>query len=103
MQSIEYVFEAEEAGMPGTVTGAGRDADLVTGSRGRPRLLHWQHRVYRVTDAPTPLEDELPPQITHPLPVHGWRFQGTDVHDGETLVFDVVELGEGWHVLKTYA
>jgi hypothetical protein len=80
-----------------------QDADLVTCSHGRPRLLHWHRRTYRVTDAPTPLEDALAPALTHPLPVHGWRFQGTCVHDGETLVFDVVELGAGWHVLKTYA
>lgn len=87
--------------MAGTVVAMEQDADLVTGSRGRPRLLHWRRRTYRVTDAPTPLEDA--PELTHPLPVHGWRFQGTCVHDGETLVFDVVELGAGWHVIKTYA
>jgi hypothetical protein len=89
--------------MSGIAVGTDQDADLVTGSRGRPRLLHWHRRTYRVTDAPTPLEDVLAPELTHPLPVHGWRFQGTCVHDGETLVFDVVELDEGWHVLKTYA
>jgi 23S rRNA G2445 N2-methylase RlmL len=89
--------------MAGIVTGSGQDAALVTGSRGRPRLLHWHERTYRVTDAPTPLEEALAPALTHPLPVHGWRFQGTSVHDGETLVFDVVACGGGWHVLKTYA
>jgi hypothetical protein len=89
--------------MSGIVADVADDADLVTGSRGRPRLLRWHRRTYRVTDAPTPLEDELAPALTHPLPVHGWRFQGTCVHDGETLVFDVVELGAGWHVIKTYA
>ena len=89
--------------MSSIAVGTDQDADLVTGSRGRPRLLHWRRRTYRVTDAPTPLEDALPPELTHPLAVHGWRFQGTCVHDGETLVFDVVELGSGWHVLKTYA
>jgi hypothetical protein len=80
-----------------------QDADLVTGASGRPRMLHWHRRTYRVTDAPTALEDALAPALTHPLPVHGWRFQGTCVHDGETLVFDVVALGAGWHVVKTYA
>ena len=89
--------------MSGIAVRTDQDADLVTGIRGRPRLLHWHRRTYRVTDAPTPLEDALAPELTHPLPVHGWRFQGTCVHDGETLVFDVVELGSGWHVLKTYA
>jgi hypothetical protein len=89
--------------MSGTTTGLEQDADVVTGSRGRPRMLHWRARTYRVTDAPTPLEDALAPVLTHPLPVRGWRFQGTCVHDGETLVFDVVAFGGGWHVLKTYA
>lgn len=89
--------------MSGIVAGLEQDADLVTGSRGRPRMLHWHARTYRVTDAPTPLEDALGCVLTHPLPVHGWRFQGTSVHDGETLVFDVVAFGGGWHVLKTYA
>jgi hypothetical protein len=89
--------------MPGIVTGREQDAALVTGSRGRPRLLLWRERTYRVTDAPTPLEEALSPELTHPLPVHGWRFQGTSVHDGETLVFDVVAAGGGWHVVRTYA
>jgi hypothetical protein len=83
--------------------GSPQDADLVTGSSGRPRLLRWHARTYRVTDAPTPLEDALASMTTHPLPVHGWRFQGTCTRDGETLVFDVVALGAGWRVLKTYA
>jgi hypothetical protein len=89
--------------MSGIATGLEQDADLVTGSRGRPRLLHWRSRTYRVTDAPTPLEDALAVAVTHPLPVRGWRFQGTNVQDGETLVFDVVALVGGWVVLKTYA
>lgn len=89
--------------MPRVAAQPDHDAELVTGQRGRPRLLHWHRRTYRVTDAPTPLEDALAPLLTHPLPVHGWRFQGTCVHDGETLVFDVVALGTGWRVLKTYA
>jgi hypothetical protein len=89
--------------MSSIVIGGAQDAALVTGSRGRPRLLHWGERTYRVTDAPTPLEDALPFEPTHPLPVEGWRFQGTSVHDGETLVFDVVACAGGWHVLRTYA
>ncbi|WP_375388964.1 hypothetical protein [uncultured Amnibacterium sp.] len=88
--------------MGSIVTDHEQEASLVTGSRGHPRLLLWRQRTYRVTDAPTPLEDALPAVLTHPLPVHGWRFQGTSVHDGETLVFDVVAFGGGWHVLKTY-
>jgi len=80
-----------------------QDADLVTGGSGRPRLLRWRRRTYRVSDLPTPLEDALAVATTHPLPVRGWRFQGTCELDGETLVFDVVALGGGWRVVKTYA
>lgn len=89
--------------MSSIAIGREQEADLVTGSRGRPRLLHWRARTYRVTDAPTPLEDALAAAVTHPLPMHGWRFQGTCAHDGETLVFDVVAVGGGWVVAKTYA
>lgn len=77
-------------------------AALETGSRGRPRALHWRDRVYRVTDAPTPLEDALAAALTHPLPVRGWRFQGTSAEEGDTLVFDVVACGDGWCVVATY-
>jgi len=42
---------------------------------------------YRVTDTPTRLEDELA-ALTHPLPIAGWRFQGTD-DDGQSHMFDV--------------
>lgn len=77
-------------------------AALVLGEAGRPRLLRWRHRAYRVTDAPTPLEDALAATLTHPLPARGWRFQGTDVQDGDTLVFDVLACVGGWRVVKTY-
>lgn len=80
-----------------------QDAALETGPLGRPRLLRWRLRTFLVTDAPTPLEDALAALTTHPLPVHGWRFQGTDTAGGETLVFDVVAAGDRWHVVKTYA
>lgn len=74
---------------------------LETGARGRPRALHLGRRVYRVTDAPTPLEDALGAVLTHPLPVRGWRFQGTS-GDGDVLVFDVVACDDGWRVVRTY-
>lgn len=89
--------------MSRSVVGLEQDADLVTGTRGTPRLLRWHARTYRVTDAPTPLEDALEDALTHPLPVRGWRFQGTCAHDGETLVFDVIAFDGGWHVLRTSA
>ena len=87
----------------GSILEAERDAALETGPLGRPRVLRWRRRTYLVSDAPTPLEDALAALTTHPLPVHGWRFQGTDELDGETLVFDVVAFGDGWRVVKTYA
>lgn len=86
---------------------SGTTADLAataleTGPRGTPRLLHWGEHDYRVTDAPTPLEDALGALLTHPLPVHGWRFQGTSTDGDEVLVFDVLACGGGWRVLRTY-
>lgn len=88
--------------MGGTVAAADDGAALVLGERGRPRLLLWGRRTYRVTDAPTPLEDAMAGVLTHPLPGYGWRFQGTSTEDGETLVFDVLAWGRGWRVVKTY-
>lgn len=78
------------------------EASLECTPHGRPRLLHWGARTYRVTDSPTRLEDALDAMLTHPLPVHGWRFQGTSTDVGETLVFDVLLCGDGWRVLRTY-
>lgn len=75
---------------------------LECGPLGSPRVLHWGARTYRVTDAPTPLEDALDALLTHPLPVHGWRFQGTSTDRGDSLVFDVLACGDGWHVVHTY-
>lgn len=75
---------------------------LETGPHGRPRALRWGARTYRVTDAPTPLEDALGAALTHPLPVRGWRFQGTSTDRGDTLVFDVLACADGWRVVRTY-
>jgi len=75
---------------------------LECGPRGRPRVLHWGERTYRVTDAPTPLEDALGGLLTHPLPVRGWRFQGTSTDRGDSLVFDVLACVDGWRVVHTY-
>lgn len=70
--------------------------------RGEPCALHWHGRTWMVTDAPTRIEDALDAVLTHPVAARGWRFQGTEVHDGETLVFDVLACGAGWQVVKTY-
>jgi hypothetical protein len=80
-----------------------RSAALTLSAEGRPERLEWHARVFLVTDAPTPLETTLGLVLTHPLPVQGWRFQGTAVGTGEARVFDVVRCGAGWCVLKTYA
>ena len=40
--------------------------------------------------------------LTHPLPVVGWRFQGTAIDGGEVLVFDVLRHGGSWSVVRTY-
>jgi hypothetical protein len=80
-----------------------RSAALTLSSDGRPERLVWNAHVFLVTDAPTPLETTLGLVLTHPLPVQGWRFQGTAVGSGEARVFDVVRSDGGWCVVKTYA
>lgn len=79
-----------------------RTAHLSLREDGCPRALLWQQRRYVVTDAPTRLEDALGALLTHPLPVVGWRFQGTAVDGGEVLVFDVLRFGGTWSVVRTY-
>ena len=81
----------------------GRSAALTLSAEGRPERLEWNARIFLVTDAPTPLETTLGLVLTHPLPVQGWRFQGTAVGSGEARVFDVVRSDRGWCVVKTYA
>lgn len=56
---------------------------------------------YRVTDTPTPLENEAVFFVTHPLPIVGWRFQGTDPR-GHSLMFDIRPDEGGWTVLRTF-
>jgi hypothetical protein len=80
-----------------------RSAALTMSPEGRPERLVWNMRVFLVTDSPTPLETTLGLVLTHPLPVQGWRFQGTAVGTGEARVFDVVRADGGWRVVKTYA
>lgn len=79
-----------------------RTAQLSMRQDGIPCELLWQHRRYQVTDAPTRLEDALGVLLTHPLPVVGWRFQGTALGDGQVLVFDVLRFGDAWSVVRTY-
>jgi hypothetical protein len=84
-----------------TTTHADRTATLRT-QRGVPVALEWNSRFYRVTDSPTRIEDALGVLLTHPLPVRGWRFQGTSGDGTETLVFDVLLCSDAWCVVKTY-
>lgn len=79
-----------------------RTAQLSVREDGSPCGLLWQHRRYLVTDAPTRLEDALGMLLTHPLPVVGWRFQGTAIDGGQVLVFDVLRYGGTWSVVRTY-
>ncbi|MFC4245353.1 hypothetical protein ACFOYW_18445 [Gryllotalpicola reticulitermitis] len=55
---------------------------------GVPARLLWEGTRWRVTDAPTPLDDILLAGIAHPPHVNGWPFQGTN-DEGESRVFDV--------------
>ena len=85
---------------PSTV--ADRVALLECADDGTPVRLDWDHRAWRVTDRPTPLEDALAPVLTHPLPITGWRFQGSAAGGHRVLVFDVLRLDDAWCVVRTY-
>jgi hypothetical protein len=105
--TLEYVFEHKEAAMRERTLGASPAhpvpaARLSLAGDGRPRRLDWGDRSYLVTDLPTPLEDALGWCVTHPLPVSGWRFQGTALEDGDARVFDVLWCVDAWVVLQTY-
>jgi hypothetical protein len=67
---------------------------------GQPVQLLHDGRPYVVTDMPTRLEDEMA-VLTHPLPIAGWRFQGTDAL-GVSRMFDVRQVSEGWVLVRTY-
>lgn len=59
-------------------------------------------RRWRGTDTPTRLGRSIwsvPAEQHHGS--YGWRFQGTD-NDGVSLVFDVYEGEDGWHVHMSY-
>ncbi|HEV7624613.1 MAG TPA: hypothetical protein VGO26_10770 [Amnibacterium sp.] len=88
--------------MSDTTIGTDGPALLRTSERGVPVALDWRARRYHVTDAPTRIEDALGMLLTHPLPVRGWRFQGTSGDGTETLVFDVLLCDDAWRVVKTY-
>lgn len=67
-----------------------------------PSRMVFAGRRWRVSDTPTRLRPSIwaaSPDQDHGL--HGWRFQGTD-DDGRSLVFDVFEGEDGWHVHRSY-
>ena len=67
---------------------------------GLPSRVVYDGKRYRVSDHPTRLEDEIA-MLTHPLPIHGWRFQGTD-SEHHALVFDIRERGSEWELIRVY-
>jgi hypothetical protein len=75
-------------------------------AHGAPARMVWNGIRFRVTDTPTRLGPEpellLSPALTHPpVPLSGWRFQGTS-RDGESHVFDVRLAGEraAWELIR---
>jgi len=73
-----------------------------TNENGVPERIVWHARRYRVSDQPTRLEPDFS-LITHPIPIDGWRFQGT-ADDGTSRVFDVLfSAARGqWQVIRVY-
>lgn len=65
-----------------------------------PERFFCEGVLYRVTDIPTRLEDEMA-ALTHPLAITGWRFQGTDA-DGTSRIFDICRSPDGWTLLRSY-
>jgi hypothetical protein len=39
--------------------------------------------------------------MTHPLPISGWRFQGTDPQ-GQSLMFDIRPDGDDWALIRAF-
>lgn len=67
-----------------------------------PARLIFAARRWRVTDTPTPLqEDHWAPPLEDSTPLHGWRFQATE-EQGNSRVFDVFQVGRDWHVHRVY-
>lgn len=66
----------------------------------RPARIVFRGTRYRVIDTPTHLEDEMG-GLTHPLPIRGWRFQGTDT-EGRSLMFDIRRDADGWTLVRAY-
>lgn len=70
---------------------------------GIPARIVWDGVRYRVTDTPTPLQEEVwHPSLTHGARrLMGWRFQGT-TSGGFSTMFEIAQAGEGWQLLRAY-
>lgn len=77
------------------------DTVTVWATNGIPDRLVWNGTRYRVTDHPTPLEDDFC-WLTHPpIGIIGWRFRGTS-DDGQTRMFDIRQEGANWLLARVY-
>lgn len=66
----------------------------------QPTRIAYDGQHYRVSDHPTRLEEEMA-VLTHPIPLAGWRFQGTGP-DGVARVFDICQRGGQWELIRVY-
>ncbi|MCT1365051.1 hypothetical protein [Microbacterium sp. p3-SID131] len=67
-----------------------------------PTRMVFAGRRWRVTDTPTRLRDSIwAAPFEESRGLYGWRFQATD-SDCQSLVFDVFQDADGWHVHHTY-
>lgn len=67
-----------------------------------PARMVYAGQRWRITDTPTRLRDSIwsaPLEEHHGL--YGWRFQGTN-DDGDSRVFDVYRVEEGWQIHRSY-
>lgn len=70
-------------------------------ARDIPTRLIWDGKRYRVSDMPTPLDDDVY-WVTHPPPLGpGWRLQGT-TDAGETHMFEIRQVRGEWQVVRVY-
>lgn len=67
-----------------------------------PVRMLFAGRRWTVTDTPTRLRHSIwGASLEEKIGPYGWRFQGTD-DDGRSLIFDVFEAEDGWHVHRSY-
>ena len=81
----------------------GTDEVVVWLGNGLPRLLVWNAVRYRISDTPTPLQEDVwHPSLTHGARrLVGWRFQATTAN-GVSRMFEVEHTDGGWRLLRSY-